>query len=111
MPALDTFGIQSISTALTRQFRLRKTVQTGDVVLTSVGAFNHLCAYNEEYMFDGEGSGDLPADFALAGAGPTISGLSGGITVIDSTGERQRTGQPNDWTASGEHAPDAALDD
>ena len=110
MATIDAFGIQSISTALTRQFRLRKTVQTSDVVMTSVGAFHHGCAYQEEYMFEGEGSGDLPSDFALASVGPTISGLSGGITIVDSTGERQRTGQPNDWTASGEHAPDAALD-
>lgn len=111
MATIDAFGIQSISTALVSQFRLRKTVQTGDVVLTSVGAFHHGCAYNEEFMFDGEGSGDLPSDFALASAGPTISGLTGGITVIASANESQSTGSPNSWTAGGEHAPDAALDE
>lgn len=111
MADLDTFGIQSISTALVRQFRRRTTLQTGDVVLTSVGAFNHACAYNEEHFFEAEGNGDLPADFAIASAGPTISGLSGGISIVDSASERQRTGQPNDWSASGEYAPDAALDD
>jgi hypothetical protein len=110
MATIDAFGIQSINTALTRQFRLRKSVQTGDPVLTNVGAFHHQCAFNEEFMFEAEGSGDLPADFALASAGPTISGLSGGITIVDSVDERQTVGNPNEWSASGEHAPDAGLD-
>jgi len=109
MPTIDAFGIQSVTTALVRQIRIRRTLQTGDVVLTTVGAFHHACAYNEETMFEAEGSGDLPNDFALASAGPTITGLTGGISIVDSVSERQRTGNPNDWSASGEHAPDAAL--
>ncbi len=111
MADLDTFGIQSVSTALVRQFRRRTTTQQGDVVLTSVGVFNHACTYNRENFFEAEGSGDLPADFAIASAGPTISGLTGGISIVDSVSERQRTGQANDWTAGGEYAEDAALDE
>lgn len=110
MADLDTFAIQSIDTALTKTFTLRKTIQVGDVVLDEVGKFEHACGFQEEYMFEADGCGDIPADFALAGVGPTIAGLSGGITVVDGTGERQRVGAPNEWTASGEHAPDAALD-
>lgn len=109
MAALDDFGIVSIDTALTRQFKLTRSLSLGDVVLTEAGLFNHACAYNEEVMFEAEGSGDLPSDFGLAGAGPTVSGLSGGVSLVDSTGESQTTGNPNEWTASGEHAPDGVA--
>ena len=109
MAALDDFGIDSISTALTAEFKVVRSLSEGDVVLTEVGLFSHACAYNEEVMFEGNGYGTLPADFALAGAGPTVTGLTGGVSVIDGTNLRQRTGQPNEWSATGEHAPDAVA--
>ena len=109
MADLDDFGIVSISTALTRQFKLTQSLSQGDVVLTEVGLFHHACAYNEEVMFEAEGYGDLPNDFGLAGAGPTVAGLSGGVSLIDSAGKSQRTGNPNEWTAGGEHAPDGVA--
>lgn len=104
MADLDDFGVSSIDTALTRQFKLTHSLTKGDVVLTEVGLFHHACAYNEEVMFEGEGFGDLPADFGLAGAGPTITGLSGGVSLVDSIGRAMRTGNPNEWSGSGEHA-------
>lgn len=108
MASLSDFGIASIDTALTRRFKLRHQLQTGEVVLDEVGAFHHQCAYNEEVMFEAEGAGDLPSDFALAGGGPTIAGVTGGVTLVDSTGRRQRTGQANEWSAGGEHAAGAS---
>lgn len=107
--ALDDYGITSIDTALTRSFKVRRQLSEGEVVVDEVGAFEHACAYNEEVMFEATGFGDLPADFALAGTGPTISGLSGGVSLVKNTGLRQRTGQPNEWTADGEHAPDGVA--
>lgn len=107
MADLDDFGISSIDTAFTRQFNLKNTLQETPPVLTEVGEFSAAWAFNEEYMFDAEGAGHLPADFALAGAGPTIAGLTGGVTLIDKAGEGQKVGEANGWTASGEHAPAA----
>lgn len=107
MADLDDFGIASISTALTSQFTLRNTLQESEVILDEDGLFHHACAYGEEWMFEAEGAGDIPADFALAGSGMTIVGVTGGVTVVDSSGERQQTGQANRWTGSGEIAPDA----
>lgn len=105
MADLDDFGIASISTALVSKFTTKNSLQETDVVLTTVGAFSTAFAYNEEWMFDAEGAGDLPADFALAGVGPTVAGLTGGIQLIDKAGESQSVGSANGWTASGEHAP------
>jgi len=107
MADLDDFGIVSIDTAFTRKFSLRNTLQETPVVLDETGEFAHAFAFNEEYMFDAEGAGDLPADFALAGVGPTIAGLTGGVTLIDKAGESQKVGEANGWTGSGEHAPQA----
>jgi hypothetical protein len=107
MADLDDFGIASISTALVSKFTTKNTLQETEPVLTSVGAFSTGFAYGEEWMFDSEGAGDLPADFALAGVGPTVSGLTGGVQLIDKAGESQSVGSANGWTASGEHAPDA----
>lgn len=107
MADLDDFGIVSIETALTSKFTLKNKLQGTPAVLTEGGEFAHKFAWGEEYMFDAEGAGDLPADFALAGAGPTIAGLTGGVTLIDQAGEGQKLGDANGWTGSGEHAPQA----
>lgn len=107
MADLDSFGIVSISTALTKKFTVKNSLQETPVVLTSAGAFSTAFAFGEEFMFDAEGAGDIPADFALAGAGPTIAGLTGGVSLIDKAGESQSVGNANGWTASGEHAPAA----
>lgn len=107
MADLDDFGITSIETAFTRQFRMQNTLQETPVVLTEVGEFAAAWGFNEEWMFEAEGAGDLPADFALAGVGPTIAGLTGGVTLIDKAGESQKVGEANGWKASGEHAPAA----
>lgn len=109
MATIDSFSIVSIATALTTQFKLRHQLTEGDVVLDEDGVFAHACAYNEEVFFEAEGAGDLPADFGLASGGPTIVGVSGGVSLIDSGDERQRSGQPNEWSASGEHAPSAVA--
>jgi hypothetical protein len=107
MADLDDFGIVSITTALTSQFNLKNTLQETPPVLTEDGEFSNAWAFKEEYMFEAQGAGDLPADFALAGAGPTIAGLTGGVTLIDKAGEAQKVGEANGWTAGGEHAPAA----
>lgn len=107
MADLDDFGIVSIDTAFTSQFKLQNTLQETPPVLSEAGEFTNAWAFKEEYMFDAQGAGDLPADFALAGAGPTIAGLTGGVTLIDKAGESQKVGEANGWTATGEHAPDA----
>lgn len=105
--ALSDFGIVSISTALTRNFKKRKTVEVPDPVLNEDGEFHQNATYGADFAFEADGSGDLPADFALAGDGPTIAGLSGGATVVLRIGESQAIGRHNDWSASGEHAPSA----
>lgn len=107
MAGLSDFGITSIDTSFTRQFKLTKTIQETDAVLDYDGTFATAYGYNEEIVFEAEGAGDAPADFALGGAGPTIAGLTGGVTVIDRVGESQSVGSANGWSASGEHAPDA----
>lgn len=106
--ALSDFGVVSISTALTRDFKLRKQVEVPEPVLTSVGAFHRNETYGVDYTFEANGAGDLPADFALADDGPAISGLSGGVSVVLRVGEGQALGRHNGWTASGEHAPGAS---
>lgn len=108
MPEIDDFGVVSINTALTRRFKLRAQVAVPAPVLTSVGAFSQNATYGKDFEFDADGAGDLPADFALAGDGPTIAGITGGVTVVFKTAEKQALGQHNDWSAGGEHAPSAA---
>lgn len=107
MADLDDFGIVSITTAFTSEFKLANSVQTTPAVLTEAGLFSSRWAFGEEYMFEAKGAGDLPADFALAGVGPAIAGLTGGVTVIEKAGEGQKVGESNGWTGSGEHAPQA----
>lgn len=107
MADLDDFGIASIETAFTEEFKLTNSVQSTPAVLTEVGEFSKRWAFGEEYMFEAKGAGDLPADFALAGVGPAIAGLTGGVTIIDKAGEGQKVGEANGWTGSGEHAPQA----
>jgi|GEM_PF-2667890 len=109
MATLDSFGIASIDTALTQKFTMTNSVQTGDVVLDEAGLFEHKCAYGEEWMFNVDFSGDLPTDFALASSGPTIVGLTGGVTLIDKVSRSQSSGSANSGSASGEHAPNAAA--
>ncbi|MEO0415008.1 MAG: hypothetical protein AAF226_08665 [Verrucomicrobiota bacterium] len=108
MAALDDFGIVSISTALTKKFSLRHQLEESEVVLTEAGEFHHACTHDCHYTFDADGAGDFPVDFGIATAGPTIAGLAGGVTIVDQTGERQKSGEPNEWSASGEHAPMAS---
>jgi hypothetical protein len=108
MPELDDFGIVSIDTALTRRFKLRAMVEVPEPVLDEVGEFHQNAAYGKDFVFEAEGSGDLPADFAIGGNGTDIDGLSGGVTVVLRGGEKQTLGRHNDWSASGEHAPNAA---
>lgn len=108
MPSLSDFGIVSVDTALVKNFKLRKSVEMPEPVLTSAGLFNKAGTYGGDFVFEADGSGDLPADFDLAGGGPSgnISGLSGGTTVVLNVGERQGIGRHNEWSANGEHAPD-----
>jgi hypothetical protein len=108
MPALSDFGIVSIATALTKNFKLRKTVEIADPVLSIEGEFVQNATYGPDYTFEADGSGDLPADFALADTGPTITGLSGGISLVLAASESQAVGRHNEWRASGEHAPAAS---
>lgn len=105
MPDLDDFGITSIETAFTEEFKLADSVQTTPAVLTEVGQFSKRWAFGEEYLFEAKGAGDLPADFALGEGGPAIAGLTGGVIIIDKAGEGQKVGEANGWTGSGEHAP------
>lgn len=107
MSDLDDFGVSSITTAFVEKFTMKNELQETDVVRTSVGLFSTSFAYGEEWMFDSEGAGDIPADFALAGVGPAIAGLTGGVTLIDKAGASQSVGSANGWTAGGEHAPAA----
>ncbi|MFK5920913.1 MAG: hypothetical protein QM496_01935 [Verrucomicrobiota bacterium] len=109
MPAITSFGIVSIGTALTEEFRLKKSVDVSTPTLTSVGGFHAATAYGEIYEFSASGKGDVPADFALGGGGPTIAGLTGGVTLIESTDEDQSNTGRNGWSASGTHAAGAAA--
>lgn len=106
MASLSDFGIASISTALTKRFKLRKMVEVPEPVLDEAGLFEQNATYGVEFGIEAEGSGDLPADFAVATDGPTtIAGISGGTTVINQVGESQAIGRHNEWTASGQNAP------
>ncbi len=108
--ALSDYGIVSISTASTASLSLRKKVEAGTPHLDLVGKFVGNIAKKLLWEIRAEGTGDLPADFALAGSGPAeIAGISGGVTVIESVEETQTNdGEPNKWTASGVNAPNAS---
>ncbi len=107
--ALADYGIVSIDTATTAKFSLRKKVEAGTPHLNLVGEFVGNVAKKLLWMISAEGTGDLPADFAVAGNGPeTITGISGGVTLIESSEETQTNdGEPNKWSASGVNAPSA----
>lgn len=108
MPSLTDFGIVSIATALTKRFKLRVMTEVPEPVLDEGGEFNTNSTYGVDYEFEADGSGDLPADFALADTGPTIAGITGGVTVVLRAGESQALGRHNEWNGSGEHAPSAS---
>lgn len=105
---LGDFAIASIATARTTQVRLRKMVEVGTPVLDEDGEVIENVTYGELYEFTVEGSGDLPADGAIGGAGPAISYVTGGISLVESTDETQEIGQSSSWTFSGVNAPLAA---
>lgn len=104
--AISDYGIVSIETALTTKFSKRKKVEPGTPVLSNGGTFVTNVAKGLSWDISAEGAGDLPADFTVGGAGPTIDGLSGGSTIIEEADETQTNdGEPNRWTAKGVHAP------
>lgn len=104
--ALSDYGIVSIDTPFTMKFSKRKKVEPGTPVLTHLGAFSTNVAKKLHWLFNAEGSGDPPADFALAGAGPTVDGITGGKTIVETVEESQTNdGEPNKWSASAVHAP------
>lgn len=108
MADLTDFGIVSIDTALTKQFRRKRSAQVSGPVLTSGGGFHAARAYGIEDEIQASGDGDLPADFALGGAGPTIAGLTGGVTLVEQVDERQNNEGYNEWESRASHAPSAA---
>ena len=106
--SLEDYGITSVSTALVSKLTRRKKVEPGTPVLTSEGAFHTNVAKNPIFEIEAEGFGDLPGDFALGSGGPTVVGISGGITIIEEAEESQAAlGDPNKWTAKAVNAPSA----
>lgn len=106
--ALSDYGIVSISTPSTAKYSKRKKVEPGTPHLNLVGQFVGNVAKKLHWLINAEGTGDHPADFALAGAGPTDAALTG-KTIIESVEKSQTNdGEPNKWTASGVHAPNAS---
>lgn len=106
--ALADYGIVSTDVASTAKFSKRKKVEAGTPHLNLVGQFVGNVAKKLLWMISAEGTGDLPADFAVAATGQTIVGITGGVTLIESTEETQTNdGEPNKWTANGVNAPSA----
>lgn len=106
--ALADYGIVSITTALVTKLSKRKKVEAGTPVLTSGGAFHANRAKKLMFEISAEGVGDLPADFDIATEGPAVSGITGGVTIIEEVEESQTSdGEPNKWTAKGVNAPSA----
>lgn len=105
---IDDFAITAISTAKTTQIRLRKTVEIGTPVLDEDGNFLTNEAYGELWEFTVEGSGDIPADGTIGGAGPAIAYVTGGISLVESTDESQSVGEEQTWEFAGCNAPFAA---
>ncbi|HRQ87680.1 MAG TPA: hypothetical protein PLA50_02715 [Bacteroidia bacterium] len=106
--ALEDYGIVSISTALVTKFTKRKKVEPGTPVLTSIGAFVQNIAKKLMWEISAEGVGDLPADFTVAGDGPSVSGISGGVTIVEEAEESQTSdGEPSKWSAKAVTAPSA----
>lgn len=106
--ALADYGIVSTTVASTAKLSKRKKVEAGTPHLSLVGAFVGNVAKKLLWMISAEGTGDLPADFAVAEVGPAITGITGGITLMESSEETQTNdGEPNKWTASGVNAPSA----
>ncbi|MHA1544625.1 MAG: hypothetical protein ACTSU8_05770 [Alphaproteobacteria bacterium] len=101
------FGIKAMATAKTTNFRLKKSVEVGSVVLDEGGLFSSNVTYGEMWEFSAEGSGDLPADGTIGGSGPTIGYVTGGISLIDSTDENQSVGEEQAWEFSGVNAAGA----
>lgn len=106
--ALADYGIVSISVATTAKFSKRKKVEAGTPHLNLDGTFGGNVAKKLLWMLSAEGTGDLPADFAIGGTPPTVAGITGGITLIEQSEETQTNdGEPNKWSASGVNAPSA----
>ncbi len=109
--SLEVFGIGAIETAEVEEFRLAKELGVvGSPVLDSDGTFLRNNAAGVQWPFTVRGKGDLPADFVEGSAGPTIDGLTGGVTLVEEAEENQNMGEESSWSASGLHAPNATAD-
>lgn len=104
---LGDFAITSISTARTTQVRLKHMVEVGEVTLDEDGEAVENVTYGELWEFSIDGTGDLPADGAIGGAGPSIAYVTGGISLVESTDENEEVGRSSTWSFSGVNAPNA----
>jgi hypothetical protein len=106
--ALADYGIVSTTVASTSKLSKRKKVEAGTPHLSLEGEFVGNVAKKLLWNISAEGTGDLPADFAAGAVGPAITGITGGVTLIETSEETQTNdGEPNKWTASGVNAPSA----
>lgn len=107
--ALADYGITSIATATTSKLTKRKKVEPGTPRRHLNGTFAGNVTKKLHWLINAEGTGPLPADFALAGGGPEVVGISGGVTIVEQVEETQTNdGEPSKWTASAVNAPGAS---
>jgi len=77
-------------------------------VTESNGAFHAAEAYDPTHNFSAKGMGDIPVAYALAGAGPAIAGITGGVSIITDLEEGNKNDGHNNWGMSGSHFPGAS---
>lgn len=107
---LADFGIQAVSTALVEQVRKRKSVTVVGPVLTSAGGFHAAEKIDPMWEFTISGKGDFPTGIAIGeDASPTITDISGGITLIEDTRYSEFDQDYNSWEFSGSNAPGASV--
>jgi len=105
-------GIQSVGIASVTTFEIEESFNgETPVLLNTDGTFGEKTYYDEFFTFSVRGKGDLPAVLALGtdgGLPATVTEFANGVTIITGTDENQKNTDYPDFSADGEHWPNAS---
>lgn len=104
---MASIGISLVDYTLAESAELAAEVTPVDLI-DKVGAAVQQFGINRKQPFAVRGRGDLPDTIALGVSGVTISGITGGVTLVSDITEGDDDGQVNSWSVNGANYPDAS---
>lgn len=108
--ATSSLGIKSIAVSLTQALTLEKKLRETPL-FDKNGAFNAGDLRDPIFSFEVSGKGDVPSGIAIGGtvaSGNAITGVSGGISIVENLEITEHTDEYNEFKFSGRNWPSAA---